>query len=143
MDPAQLEMLTGAFREQLVALPGRVCAGTTGTVFRLRTPGAEERGWPEAARLRELALALQSILAQQESGMHCAMSFSTCARFTAKAIPVNAAGTGISWADRKRRGGREARGGEKGLIILRTFLALLAGFATMAVLVMVITALLR
>ena len=52
-------------------LPGRVRPRAERAVFRVRVPGRgggedEEIFWPEAERLRELALALQGVLAQQE-----------------------------------------------------------------------------
>jgi hypothetical protein len=51
-EPGQLEMLAQAFCEQLMACLDECARG--------------RRGLPETARLRELALALQGILAQQE-----------------------------------------------------------------------------
>jgi len=66
IDQEQLEPLTTAFREQLLACLEECARGRSGL---FSSPIAHERGgeadeWPEAARLRELALALQSILAQ-------------------------------------------------------------------------------
>jgi hypothetical protein len=65
MEPGQIEMLTGAFRDQLVALLEECAHGRRGLFSEYEHLGSEEdRGWPEAGRLRELAAALQSILAQ-------------------------------------------------------------------------------
>jgi hypothetical protein len=65
MEPEQVEVLTGVFREQLLALLGECARGRLGLFSEYEHLGGEEdRGWPEAARLRELAAALQSILAQ-------------------------------------------------------------------------------
>jgi len=66
--------------------------------------------------LRELGVALQAILAQQKSGMPCATSSLTSARFTARAIPANgswrepfwSASSGAMWA--RSRKGRSCRG---------------------------------
>jgi hypothetical protein len=58
----------------------------------------KKSSWPEAARLRELALALQGFLRSRKSGMRCAMSSSTCARSTAKAIPENGSWRGRFWS---------------------------------------------
>jgi hypothetical protein len=65
MDPAQLEMLASAFREQLLACLEECAQGRRGLFSHLDDDG-EERGWPEADRLRELALALQGVFTQQE-----------------------------------------------------------------------------
>jgi hypothetical protein len=64
----QLEMLASAFREQLPACLEECAQGRKGLFadFVELSGNTEETGWPEAARLRELALALQGILAQQE-----------------------------------------------------------------------------
>jgi len=64
----QLEMLASAFREQLLACLEECAQGRKGLFadFVELSGNTEETGWPEAARLRELALALQGILAQQE-----------------------------------------------------------------------------
>ena len=63
----KLEPLTQAFREQLIACLEECAAGRWGlfTDFEhVSEEIARYRAWPEAARLRELAFALQSILAQ-------------------------------------------------------------------------------
>jgi hypothetical protein len=65
MEPEQVEGLTGIFREQLLALLEECARGRQGLFSEYEHLGGEEdRGWPEAGRLRELAAALQSILAQ-------------------------------------------------------------------------------
>jgi hypothetical protein len=65
MEPEQIEVLTGAFRDQLLALLEECTRGRRGLFSEYEHLGGEEdRGWPEAGRLRELAAALQSILAQ-------------------------------------------------------------------------------
>ena len=68
MAPDLLEMLASAFREQLLACLEECAQGRKGLFadFVELSGNTEETGWPEAARLRELALALQGILAQQE-----------------------------------------------------------------------------
>ena len=61
--------LRQAFRDQLLASLEECAAGRWGlfTDFeRVSEETARFRAWPEAARLRELAFALQSILAQNE-----------------------------------------------------------------------------
>jgi len=65
IDPAQLEALSRAFSEQLLSLLDECARGRRGLFggpIEMEEPGS---GWPEAARLRELALALQNILAQE------------------------------------------------------------------------------
>jgi hypothetical protein len=64
----QLDMLASAFREQLVACLEECARGREGLFsdIELLSDEAEDRAWPEAARLRELALALQGVFAQQE-----------------------------------------------------------------------------
>jgi hypothetical protein len=65
IEPDQIEMLTGAFRDQLVALLEECAHGRHGLFSEYPLlDGDQAREWPEAARLRELAAALQSILAQ-------------------------------------------------------------------------------
>ena len=68
MDPLQLEILAQAFCGQLMACLDECARGRKGLFSEYEHLGseAEEFFWPEAARLRELALALQAILAQQE-----------------------------------------------------------------------------
>jgi hypothetical protein len=68
MDPLQLEILAQAFCGQLMACLDECARGRKGLFSGYEHLGSEseEFFWPEAARLRELALALQAILAQQE-----------------------------------------------------------------------------
>lgn len=69
-DPGHTEQfaaLVRAFSDQLMACLEE-CAGGRRGLFaeRIETSGdGEESGWPEAARLRELAFALQAILNQE------------------------------------------------------------------------------
>ncbi len=65
MESDQIEMLTSAFREQLLALLEECAHGRRGLFSAYEHLGGEEPAWPEAARLRELAAALQSIFAQE------------------------------------------------------------------------------
>jgi hypothetical protein len=69
VEPGQLEMLASAFSEQLKACLDECARGRKGLFsgVELLDGEAEEGGsWPEAERLRELALALQGLFAQQE-----------------------------------------------------------------------------
>ena len=68
MEPDPLEPLEQAFCDQLMACLDECARGRKGLFSDgslLSDEGAASK-WPEAARLRELALALQSVLAQQE-----------------------------------------------------------------------------
>ncbi len=68
MEPGQLDTLIQAFGDQLMACLNE-CAGGRKGLFgdvELLSEEAGESAWPEAARLRELAVALQGLLAQQE-----------------------------------------------------------------------------
>ena len=64
MEAEQMGVLVEAFREQLVALLEECAQGKRGLFSEYEHLGVEEPAWPEAARLRELAAALQAILAQ-------------------------------------------------------------------------------
>jgi len=66
MEPGQIDTLNRAFSEQLLACLDECARGRRGLFSELVSDDGEERSWPEAARLRELAVALQSILARQE-----------------------------------------------------------------------------
>ena len=68
MESAQLDALSQVFSEQLQACLEECAHGRRGLFSDLQLTGDEEqdRTWPEAARLRELALALQSLFAQPE-----------------------------------------------------------------------------
>jgi len=69
MDTEQIEMLTGAFREQLLALLEECAHGRRGLFSEYQYLGGDEdQGWPEAAQLRELAAGIQAILAQAGEG---------------------------------------------------------------------------
>jgi hypothetical protein len=65
IDVKQFEPLTEAFREQLVACLEECARGREG-LFASNATADDASEWPEAARLRELAIALQPILAQAE-----------------------------------------------------------------------------
>ncbi len=65
MEPGPLESLNRAFSEQLLACLDECARGRRGLFSEFVSEDGEERPWPEAARLRELAVALQSVLAQQ------------------------------------------------------------------------------
>jgi len=65
MPPDQLEMLGRAFSEQLLACLDECARGRRG-LFSELVDEVDQNSWPEAARLRELAGALQNILAQHE-----------------------------------------------------------------------------
>ena len=68
MEPGQLEMMAQAFCEQLMACLDECARGRRGLFsgYECLSGEAEDAFWPEAERLRELALALQAVLAQQE-----------------------------------------------------------------------------
>jgi hypothetical protein len=62
-----LKELAQVFREQLLACLEEAARGRRGLFSGFEHLGGEEaEGWPEAARLRELALALQGIFSQSE-----------------------------------------------------------------------------
>src|SRR5260370_10063146 len=65
MKPDEFSSLTGAFRDQLLACLEECAHGRRGLFAEYQHLG-DDRGWPEASRLRELAAALQTILAQSE-----------------------------------------------------------------------------
>jgi hypothetical protein len=68
MEPGQLETLAQVFCQQLMACLDECAHGRKGLFsdIELLSDEGEGSAWPEAARLRELALALQGIAAQQE-----------------------------------------------------------------------------
>jgi hypothetical protein len=67
IESTQFESLTAAFTDQLLACLDECARGRRGLFSDLDLLGEEEgEGWPEAAQLRQLALALQAISAQQE-----------------------------------------------------------------------------
>lgn len=65
-DPGQLDALSRAFSEQLLACLDECARGRRGLFSEYVSDDGEEGGWPEAARLRELAVALQGVLAQND-----------------------------------------------------------------------------
>jgi hypothetical protein len=67
LEPDQMEPLTKAFADQLMACLDECARGRKGLFSDVELlPGEEAGGWQEAAQLRQLALGLQAILAQQE-----------------------------------------------------------------------------
>jgi len=68
IDPDQLEALSRVFSEQLEACLEECARGRRGLFSDLEFTDEEEsdRSWPEAARLRALAIALQNVFAQHE-----------------------------------------------------------------------------
>jgi hypothetical protein len=78
MDAEEFAPLVAAFREQLLACLEECAHGRHG-LFAEAVGMGEEDGWPEAARLRELAGALQAILAQTgESNALCEEFLDLC-----------------------------------------------------------------
>jgi hypothetical protein len=63
MPSDQLEALGRVFSEQLLACLDECARGRSGL---FSEPIDDEKSWPEAARLRELAIALQNVFAQHE-----------------------------------------------------------------------------
>jgi hypothetical protein len=67
MELDQFNSLTTAFHDQLLACLEECAHGRRGLFAEYQHLGeSDHRGWPETSRLRELAAALQSILAQSE-----------------------------------------------------------------------------
>jgi len=64
MESDQVTALSEVFREQLLALLEECVRGRRGLFSEYEHLGGEESAWQEAARLRELAAALQAVLAQ-------------------------------------------------------------------------------
>jgi hypothetical protein len=64
LESEEIEAIRSAFHDQLVACVEECAHGRRG-LFSERT-GDPDGSWPEAERLRELAAALQAILAQSE-----------------------------------------------------------------------------
>ena len=64
MQSDEIGKLAEVFREQLLALLEECARGRRGLFSEYEHLGGEEAGWPEAAQLRELAAAVQAILAQ-------------------------------------------------------------------------------
>ena len=65
MEPGQLEALSRAFSEQLLACLDECARGRRGLFSQYVSEDGEEGGWPEAERLCELAVAMQNVLARQ------------------------------------------------------------------------------
>jgi hypothetical protein len=65
MEPAEVEVLSRAFSEQLLTLLDACARGRHGLFAEPIDLDEPEKTWPEAAQLRQLAVALQGILAQQ------------------------------------------------------------------------------
>ncbi|MGO8758158.1 MAG: hypothetical protein ACLQG3_08550 [Terracidiphilus sp.] len=63
--PDQLDALNRALGEQLLACLDECARGRRGLFSALVSEDSDAGAWPEAARLRELAVALQNVLAQQ------------------------------------------------------------------------------
>lgn len=66
VEPSQFEMLARAFSDQLMACLDECARGRKGLFSEFIGDEEESGSWPEAARLRELAIALQGVFAQQE-----------------------------------------------------------------------------
>ena len=68
MESDQMETLVQAFGDQLMACLDECARGRKGLFgdVELLSDETGQNAWPEAARLRELALALQGLVAQQE-----------------------------------------------------------------------------
>jgi hypothetical protein len=64
MDSIEVDALSRVFSEQLLACLDECARGRHG-LFSELIDEEDEKSWPEAARLRELAVALQDLLAQQ------------------------------------------------------------------------------
>ena len=66
MEPEQLDSLSRVFADQLMACLEECARGRRGLFSDLEVIEERSQAWPEAARLRELAFALQAIAAQQQ-----------------------------------------------------------------------------
>jgi len=66
MESSQLDPLSCVFADQLLACLEECARGRKGLFSDYVSCGEENDAWPEASRLRELALALQQVFAQQE-----------------------------------------------------------------------------
>jgi|SRR6516165_1778086 hypothetical protein len=65
-ESGQLDALSSVFADQLLACLEECARGRRGLFSDYVSRGEDEDSWPEAARLRELALALQQVFAQHE-----------------------------------------------------------------------------
>lgn len=66
MNTGELDKLAQVFKDQLEVCLEECARGRSGLFSDLSAPGDGADDWPEAARLRELAMALQGLFAQQE-----------------------------------------------------------------------------
>ena len=66
LESSELDGLNRAFSDQLLACLDECARGRRGLFFESMNEDDESAAWPEAARLRELAIALQNLLAQHE-----------------------------------------------------------------------------
>ena len=66
IEPGQLDLLEHAFCDQLMACLDECARGRKGLFSDVELLSEKDESWPEAARLRELAIALQGVFAQQE-----------------------------------------------------------------------------
>ena len=66
IEPDELHSLSRVFADQLVACLEECAHRRKGLFSEYVTVGDDAGSWPEAARLRELALALQALFLQQE-----------------------------------------------------------------------------
>ena len=66
IEPSGLQGLAEVFREQLAACLEECAHGRRGLFSALEHLGDDAAPWPEAERLRELAMALQSLFAQDQ-----------------------------------------------------------------------------
>jgi hypothetical protein len=66
VEPDALDSLAQAFCDQLMACLDECARGRKGLFSDVKLLSEEAESWPEAARLRELAIALQGVFAQQE-----------------------------------------------------------------------------
>jgi hypothetical protein len=64
MEPEQMDSLTQAFGDQLMACLDECARGRRGLFSEYEPLGEDGESWPEASQLRQLALALQAVLAQ-------------------------------------------------------------------------------
>ena len=93
MEPGQLQMLVQAFGDQLMACLDECARGRKGLFGDVELL-SDESAWPEAARLRELALALQPILAQQEERNALVDEFLDLCSMHGERTPANASWRG-------------------------------------------------
>jgi len=66
LPPEQLDALSRAFSDQLLACLDECARGRRGLFSEYVSEDEEETSWPEATRLRELAVALQNVFSQND-----------------------------------------------------------------------------